>query len=295
MPKPQFSRFSKSRKESKSLPIVWIFVVVTVLFSFSDSITTLNISQYVPDTVGGVAMTSVMSSDNNRTTTSSTTTTKLRQSTQPTVGKFTWIDTEQPMLPLVSNFSGDINQFTNESIFYDPSIGYSFPCNGQNGRTDNIFYSHDKLRKQLLPGRVFTADQAIQCLSGASGGASALWIHIDGDSLARDMYYDLTEFFGMGWNAKKKTLEQQSFTAAAEFSFRGDTTTRHTRPTWMDMEQFEKRQGCPNVWIYESGLCEYNINRIGRLECRNVGSGFSSIVVYYYHDVFRGPSRQNFE
>ncbi|CAB9500042.1 expressed unknown protein [Seminavis robusta] len=93
------------------------------------------------------------------------------------------------------------------------------------------------------------------------------WIHIDGDSLARDVFYDMNEIFGLGWNDKHKTLENLSQGGGATgnsserplITFSSDTIKFRDTPNWYPLLQGVKR-GCPDVWIYSSGLWDHPKN-----------------------------------
>jgi hypothetical protein len=168
-----------------------------------------------------------------------------------------WTSTPEPWLPLVKPFGEQqnvLNKFTQEPIFYIPNEGYSFPLNGQGGTRRNKFYNKTVLQYKLEPDQVLTKDAARECLFRKN----VSWVHIDGDSLARDVYYDLGELFGKGWNDKAKTLKDMSFTGNANihFSFSSDTIKKlKQKPNWYA----RSRNGryCPDLWIYSSGLWDH--------------------------------------
>lgn len=169
--------------------------------------------------------------------------------------------TSEPWLPLVEPFAGQWNAHTNEHIYYKPDIGYSFPLNGQGGKLGNKFYNESVLHYKLEPDRVFTADTARDCLIRQNIN----WIHIDGDSLARDVYYDLVELYGMNWNNKEKTLADMSFQGSGKFntsagfmprvSFSSDTINLHEKPNWYHASN--NSCICPDLWVYSSGLWDH--------------------------------------
>mmetsp|Transcript_28562 Transcript_28562/g.43152 ORF Transcript_28562/g.43152 Transcript_28562/m.43152 type:complete len:322 (+) Transcript_28562:662-1627(+) len=186
--------------------------------------------------------------------------------------KYRWIDSKEAIVPLVEAFIGPRNSITQEMIYYQPShnlssasaqssqlpLGYSFPCNGQGGRRNNIFYPIDRLEYRLEPtGRIFSKNEAIACFQ-----SKAKWIHIDGDSLSRDVLYDITELFGMGWNEKKKALGDMEFTTGIRTTFSGNTIKISPRPNWVESIQMDQTQpqDCPDIWIYSSGLWDHPAN-----------------------------------
>lgn len=169
-----------------------------------------------------------------------------------------WNKSTVSVMPLVNPLDEgiDFNVKTNESIYYKPTVGYSFPVNGQGGRWGNHFYPASVLHFKLEPDEVFTKRKAKKCLQNMK------WIHIDGDSLARDVYYDLSEVFGMPWNKKKKTLGDLTFGAdgksAPRISFSADTIRFHTKPNWYKHSNDNNGTiDCPDVWLYSSGLWDH--------------------------------------
>eukprot|EP01083_Nonionella_stella_P098118 275840_1 len=159
-----------------------------------------------------------------------------------------WVNVSVPILPLVTPFSGATNAHTDEPIFYDPAKGYSFPKNGQGGQVNNKFYPASVLYFKLAPGLVFGKVEAVRCIKNS-------WIHIDGDSLARDVYYDLTELYGMSWNDKKKLHKNTgaSYMDGTRITFGFDPTKKpyETIPSWVGKFGGNK---CPDVWVYSTGL-----------------------------------------
>jgi len=179
---------------------------------------------------------------------------------------YRWIESNEAIVPLVEPFIGPRNRFTRELIYYQPThnssssmesyhlpLGYSFPCNGQGNRRNNIFYPIDRLHYRLEPTeRIFSKNEATACLK-----SKIKWIHVDGDSISRDILYDITELFGMGWNEKKKTLEDMEFDVGIHATFSGNTIEFSPQTNWVkSTSQIEKDQpqDCPDLWIYASGL-----------------------------------------
>jgi hypothetical protein len=109
----------------------------------------------------------------------------------------------------------------------------------------------DRLHYRLEPTeRIFSKNEATACLK-----SKIKWIHVDGDSISRDILYDITELFGMGWNEKKKTLEDMEFDVGIHATFSGNTIEFSPQPNWVkSTSQIEKDQpqDCPDLWIYAS-------------------------------------------
>lgn len=191
-----------------------------------------------------------------------------------------WRDVDSPVIPMVSPFEAGKNVHSGEDIFYDPRRGYSFPCNGQNYKFNNIFYNTSVLSKVFNASQshqIFSQEDAARCIAGK-------WIQIDGDSLARDNFYDLTELFGMTWNEKSKShadmvqkyanrelfentlgfdqeqKEGMEYTHAGgtKISFGWDPTSKSdgTPPSWYG----ENGKDCPDVWVYSTGLWDNTKN-----------------------------------
>lgn len=175
---------------------------------------------------------------------------------------YTWIDSSEAILPLVAPFSiTETNNNTGEPIYFDPAKGFSFPFNGQVGRIGNKFYPADMLRFQLEGEHLFTKQDALDCLSSTTTKKKKPWIHIDGDSLSRDSYYDIaTTLYGMSWNARSKTLSDKEYTTEdirLTFSSRtatNETANFRTTPNWVDSMTAD---GCPDVWMYSTGLWDH--------------------------------------
>lgn len=176
---------------------------------------------------------------------------------------YTWVDSSDPILPLVAPFSiTETNNNTGEPIYFDPSKGFSFPFNGQVGRIGNKFYPSELLRFQLEGEHLFDKQDALDCLSSAATKNNKLWIHIDGDSLSRDSYYDIaTTLYGMSWNARSKTLSDKEYTTKdirLTFSSRtatNETANFRTTPNWVDIMTDDG--SCPDVWMYSTGLWDH--------------------------------------
>jgi hypothetical protein len=177
--------------------------------------------------------------------------------TSSSVGVGYWRNISVAVVPLVDPFDGEVNHKNNESIFFDPVIrGYSFPRNhqgkGKPTKTHNIHYSVDFLSRIWVSPEaplVFTPSLAKACLSRFK------WIHIDGDSLSRDTYYDIGELFGLGWNDKPKTQSDASQVyASTRITFGFDPTKKppESRLSWRS--QALPHQKCPDVWVYATGM-----------------------------------------
>ena len=178
--------------------------------------------------------------------------------------QYRWMKSKKSTVPLIEPFIGPRNSFTQELIYYQPnhmnknfslSPGYSFPCNGQGNKRNNIFYSNDRLKYRLVPMRqIFSKNEAIDCLL-----SKTKWIHVDGDSLSRDTLYDIQELFGMAWNDKEKTLEDMEFNRGIQTTFSSNTIEFSLHPNWVEFKKGQVRslQNCPDLWVYTSGLWDH--------------------------------------
>lgn len=85
-----------------------------------------------------------------------------------------------------------------------------------------------------------------------------LWIHLEGDSVMRDNYYDFKEYFTNTYSIREKIMQNTSFSVndtLVSFScnIRNFSTGCNTLVTWkLFRSQYQKPY--PDVWIYNSGL-----------------------------------------
>eukprot|EP00747_Dinoflagellata_sp_TGD_P220105 gnl/TRDRNA2_/TRDRNA2_92114_c0_seq1.p1 gnl/TRDRNA2_/TRDRNA2_92114_c0~~gnl/TRDRNA2_/TRDRNA2_92114_c0_seq1.p1 ORF type:complete len:332 (+),score=11.24 gnl/TRDRNA2_/TRDRNA2_92114_c0_seq1:1-996(+) len=181
-----------------------------------------------------------------------------------------WENVDKPVVPTVSPFQGEKIWNSEEEIFFDPQRGYSFPANGQGGNWNNLFYTPDTLRYVFVSNhslRIFSKEEAATCLASK-------WVHIDGDSVSRDMFYDLNELFGMEWGEKEKSWNDQEHIYAeiapdsrsivqgklngTILSFGWDPSGQKDDavPSWYH----KHGERCPDVWVYTTGLWDHTKN-----------------------------------
>lgn len=107
--------------------------------------------------------------------------------------QYSWVTSEHPTVPLVDN--GWMEIVDNNTVLFLNGSGYQYCSNGQlkkwqtvRAPTNSLYQAYVPLQKQCQYPPL-EKDLVLETLRGK-------WIHMIGDSLTRDSYYDLLEYLG---------------------------------------------------------------------------------------------------
>ena len=173
-----------------------------------------------------------------------------------------WEPTAKPIVPFVP-FGWVESHSTAGALHFDAS-GYRYCSNGQGGVWHAVLKPLSSLKFNYVSGdaacpyRTFDKASARACLAGK-------WIHMDGDSLARDQYYDMLELVGALTSCVRiKTHNSQEFVypdiglrVSIGSMMSKDTGSFHRgaacpKPSWTRLANARFPE--PAVHVYETGL-----------------------------------------
>jgi hypothetical protein len=187
-----------------------------------------------------------------------------------------WESTDEVVVPSVDVGYHLAASDTSMEEFLDDR-GYQFCSNGQGGRWTTFFKNASELKFKYVSGveecpyREFSRERVRECLRDK-------WVHLDGDSLVRDQFYDIAELVGMQTCRREKSHGDQYF-HVADLNF---TLTEGFNPAyrgecmeekWVQLRR-KTRMARPTIWQWQSGLWfmvgERNTEDVAfrsRLEC----------------------------
>jgi hypothetical protein len=173
-----------------------------------------------------------------------------------------WEPTANPIVPFVP-FGWVESHSTAGALHFDAN-GYRYCSNGQGGVWHAVLKPLSSLKFNYVSGdaagpyRTFDKASARACLAGK-------WIHMDGDSLVRDQYYDMLELVGaLASCVRIKTHNSQEFVypdiglrVSIGSMMSKDTGSFHRgaacpKPSWTRLANARFPE--PAVHVYETGL-----------------------------------------
>jgi hypothetical protein len=177
-----------------------------------------------------------------------------------------WEPTAKPIVPFVP--FGWAEYHSTAGALHFNAKEYRYCSNGQGGAWHAVVKPVSSLKFKYVSGdaacpyRTFDKASARACLAGK-------WIHMDGDSLVRDQYYDILELVGaMESCVRTKTHESVEFLykdiglrISIGSMMSKDTGTFSTgaacpKPSWTHLANARFKK--PDVHVYETGLWFFN-------------------------------------
>lgn len=130
-------------------------------------------------------------------------------------------------------------------LYFNDS-GYQYCSNGQNHQWHTLFVDRPQLLWMLAGQTVYNKTKCIQCLANK-------WVHLDGDSLVRDQYYDLLELVGHQKPCHRVKIHANQHIYIAEynititFGFNPGKSSKCPVQRWPSHSR-------PDVWQWTAGL-----------------------------------------
>ena len=180
--------------------------------------------------------------------------------TNSSYGYYRWVQSSMHSVPLVQygwNESGSL-------LFYNER-GFKSCKNGQGGSWDTRLQKTAILQQQLVYGKdteecalnLFNSFTTLKCLQ-------SLWVHMDGDSLSRDTYYDLLEALGekTGCIRMKSHADQvsiirkENMSVKLSIAFNPAFRPECEQESWIDIKVSGpvRTRLHPTHWIWCAGL-----------------------------------------
>lgn len=205
-----------------------------------------------------------------------------------------WENSTEMIVPL---FGCSNDNDTNDLIsYFKPKCnhkGYLYSCNHK-GIT---YYLPPVTLKTKLTSRNCSF-QVYQSRHQHIFTKNKLWIHLEGDSVMRDNYYDYKEYFTNTYKTRVKIPHSQSFTVNGtliSFSYNPSRTRNCSKlRSWRDYaEKFGRDY--PNVWVYNMGLHDLYLlgvtpsSYVAKLKCLNKMVHQKTLAIFK----FTTPSAKN--
>ena len=162
----------------------------------------------------------------------------------------TWIKSDTPIVPGVPYGWKAYAPAVKAELHFDKR-GYEYCSNGQGRFGWKTLNKAIEVLKWRRPGRVFTQNDTKACLKN-------MWLHMDGDSLSRDQYYDVLELLGaQAPCSRAKTHEDQhiyitELNTFVSFGFNKATRSKCAPPTWKAFAS--TNWPSPNITVWSPGL-----------------------------------------
>ena len=174
----------------------------------------------------------------------------------------TWVATDSPIVLGVPFGWNVTSSHANTDIFFD-ARGFKHCTNGQGGKWGTVLQAPEDLKFRHAPGcrgqaacaeRIFDREAARACLRNK-------WVHMDGDSLVRDQFYDLLELLGAQPPCSREKSHQAHVRAVPELNMtlsQGFNPADHSACTpneWHTIGRSARPpRANPDVWLWSPGL-----------------------------------------